>query len=92
LTQQIAVLVRESLLKLLNTNQANVTNYSIAFSVLTTCIMMVGIRLLRPYRGLRGWATQYAKVLAKTGQTVSPQSLYRFPSCARFPFSGAFCF
>jgi len=53
---------------------------------------MRGIRLLRPYRGLRRGATQYAKVLAKTGQTASLQSFYRFPPCARFPFSGASCF
>lgn len=53
---------------------------------------MRGIRLLRPYRGLRGGATQYAKVLAKTGQTASPQALYRFPPRARFPFSEAFYF
>ena len=36
------------------------------------------IRMLRPYRGLRGEATQYAKVLAKTGQRLSPQGFYRF--------------
>jgi len=36
------------------------------------------IRMLRPYRGLRGEATQYAKVLAKTGQRPSPQGFYRF--------------
>lgn len=36
------------------------------------------IRVLRPYRGLRGEATQYAKVLAKTGQRPSPQGFYRF--------------
>ena len=54
--------------------------------------MMGCIRMLRPYRGLRGEATQYAKVLAKTGQTASPQSLYRFPPRARSPFSGASCF
>ena len=36
------------------------------------------IRVLRPYRGLRGEVTQYAKVLAKTGQRLSPQGFYRF--------------
>lgn len=36
------------------------------------------IRVLRPCRGLRGEATQYAKVLAKTGQRPSPQGFYRF--------------
>jgi hypothetical protein len=36
------------------------------------------IRVLRPYRGLRGEATQYAKVLAKTGQRPSRQGFYRF--------------
>ena len=36
------------------------------------------IRVLRPYRGLRGEVTQYAKVLAKTGQRPSLQGFYRF--------------
>jgi hypothetical protein len=51
---------------------------------------MRGIRMLRPYRGLRGGATQYARVLAKTGQTALPLSrFYRFPKiAARFPSSG----
>ncbi len=40
--------------------------------------MMGCIRMLRPYRGLRGEATQYAKVLAKTGQRPFPQGFYRF--------------
>ncbi len=36
------------------------------------------IRMLRPYWGLRGEATQYARVLAKTGQRLSAQGFYRF--------------
>ena len=50
------------------------------------------IRMLRPYRGLRGEATQYARVLAKTGQAASRQSLYRFSIRFNLPFGGAFYF
>ncbi len=54
--------------------------------------MLRCIRMLRPYRGLRGEATQYAKVLAKTGQRPSPQGFYRFPRRYRFSFRVASCF
>ncbi|HZG38505.1 MAG TPA: hypothetical protein VEZ50_07460, partial [Nodosilinea sp.] len=54
----------------------NYPNFSVTFCIeaeqaLIPQFRIRCIRMLRPYRGLRGEATQYAKVLAKTGQWPS---------------------